>query len=129
MGFKSLTYVVRVEARRYRRLPIRKALYSHRSPTMETAETILNTAFAEKRFLIYVFMTPKPLSCNQLTIPLSELAMQTGHTPDSRVWIAVHGNVYDVTDFCPMHPGGTNIIKSNGGVDCTKSFDFLAHYQ
>ena len=26
-----------------------------------------------------------------------------------------------------MHPGGTNIIKSNGGVDCTKSFDLLAH--
>ena len=31
------------------------------------------------------------------------------------------------TDFCAMHPGGTNIIKSNGGVDCTKSFDLLAH--
>lgn len=31
------------------------------------------------------------------------------------------------TDFCPMHPGGTNIIKSNGGVDCSKSFDLLAH--
>lgn len=26
-----------------------------------------------------------------------------------------------------MHPGGTNIIKSNGGVDCSKSFDLLAH--
>jgi len=75
---------------------IRKALYNHRSPTMETAETILNTAFAEKRFLLDVFMTPKPLPCNQPTIPLSELAMHTGHTPDSRVWIGVHGNVYDV---------------------------------
>jgi hypothetical protein len=26
-----------------------------------------------------------------------------------------------------MHPGGTLIIKSNAGVDCTKSFDNLAH--
>ncbi|KAF3045411.1 hypothetical protein E8E11_008612 [Didymella keratinophila] len=49
------------------------------------------------------------------------------HTNDSRVWIGVHGKVYDVTDFCAMHPGGTNIIKSNGGVDCSKSFDLLAH--
>ncbi|KAF2844682.1 hypothetical protein T440DRAFT_493968 [Plenodomus tracheiphilus IPT5] len=106
---------------------IRKALYNHRSPTMETAESILNTAFAEKRFLLDVFMTPKPLPCNQPTIPLSRLAVHTGHAPGSRVWIGVHGKVYDVTDFCPMHPGGTNIIKSNGGVDCTKSFDLLAH--
>ncbi|PVI02813.1 hypothetical protein DM02DRAFT_670224 [Periconia macrospinosa] len=106
---------------------IRKALYKYRSPTMETAETILNTAFAERRFMLDVFMTPKPLPCNQPTISLSQLAMHTGHLPDSRVWIGVHGKVYDVTDFCAMHPGGTNIIKSNGGVDCTKSFDLLAH--
>lgn len=26
-----------------------------------------------------------------------------------------------------MHPGGTNIIKSNAGVDCSNSFDVLAH--
>lgn len=106
---------------------IRKALYTYRSPTMETAETILNTAFAERRFMLDVFMTPKPLPCNQPTISLSQLAMHTGHNPDSRVWIGVHEKVYDVTDFCAMHPGGTNIIKSNGGVDCTKSFDLLAH--
>lgn len=121
---------------------IRKALYNHRSPTMETVESILTTAFAERRFMLDVFMTPKPLPCNQPTIPLSQLALHTGHTPDSRVWIGVHGKVYDVTDFCPMHPGGkfhpqpgktklihtgTNIIKSNAGVDCSKSFDLLAH--
>ncbi|KAH6625494.1 hypothetical protein C7974DRAFT_455624 [Boeremia exigua] len=106
---------------------IRKALYNHRSPTMETAETILDTAFAERRFMLDVFMTPKPLPCNQPTIPLSQLALHTGHTKDSRVWIGVHGKVYDVTDFTAMHPGGTNIIKSNGGVDCSKSFDLLAH--
>ncbi|KAL6711467.1 hypothetical protein ACN47E_004401 [Coniothyrium glycines] len=106
---------------------IRKALYKFRSPTMETAETILDTAFAEKRFMLDIFMSPKPLPCNQPTISRSDLARHTGHTLDSRVWIGVHDKVYDVTDFCPMHPGGTNIIKSNGGVDCTKSFDLLAH--
>ncbi|EUC41563.1 hypothetical protein COCMIDRAFT_105847 [Bipolaris oryzae ATCC 44560] len=106
---------------------IRQALYNHRSPTMETVETILNTAFAERRFMLDVFMTPRPLPCNQPTISLSQLAVHTGHVKGSRVWIGVHGKVYDVTDFCTMHPGGTNIIKSNGGVDCTKSFDLLAH--
>lgn len=106
---------------------IRKAIYNHRSATMETTDMIVEKAFAERRFMLDVFMTPKPLSCNLPTIPLSELAKHTGHRPDSRMWIAVHGSVYDITDFCPMHPGGTSIIKSNAGVDCSQSFDNLAH--
>jgi cytochrome b involved in lipid metabolism len=106
---------------------IRKAIYNHRTTSMETTDVILDTAFAERRFMIDVFMSPKPLPCNIPTIPLSQLSLHTGHRPDSRIHIAVHGSVYDVTDFCPMHPGGTSIIKSNAGVDCTKSFDLLAH--
>ncbi|WYZ41786.1 hypothetical protein EsH8_V_000681 [Colletotrichum jinshuiense] len=106
---------------------IRKAIYTYRTATESGVDVIVNKAFAERRFMLDVFMTPKPLPCNLPTIPLSELALHTGHRPGSRMWIGVHGSVYDVTDFCPMHPGGTLIIKSNAGVDCTKSFDNLAH--
>ncbi|KAK3332837.1 hypothetical protein B0T19DRAFT_381472 [Cercophora scortea] len=106
---------------------IRKAIYNYCSATMETSEMIINKAFAERRFMLDVFMTPKPLPCNLPTIPLSQLARHTGHRPGSRMWIGVHGSVYDVTDFVPMHPGGNFIIKSNAGVDCSKSFDNLAH--
>ncbi|KAF5003677.1 hypothetical protein FDECE_9787 [Fusarium decemcellulare] len=106
---------------------IRKAIYTYRTATMDTVDLIVNKAFAERRFMLDVFMSPKPLPCNLPTISLSNLAQHTGHRPGSRMWIAVHGSVYDVTDFCPMHPGGTLIIKSNAGVDCTKSFDNLAH--
>lgn len=106
---------------------IRKALYEHRTSTMESTEALINAAFAERRFMLDIFMTPKPLPCNLPTIPMSQLAMHTGHTPGSRIWISVHGKVYDVTEFCPMHPGGTLIVRSNAGVDCSKSFDNLAH--
>ncbi|KAI1477970.1 hypothetical protein F4774DRAFT_180178 [Daldinia eschscholtzii] len=106
---------------------IRKAIYTHCTATMENVDLIINKAFAERRFMLDVFMTPKPLPCNLPTIPLSQLAQHTGHRPGSRMWIGVHGSVYDVTDFCPMHPGGTQIVKSNAGVDCSKSFDNLAH--
>ncbi|GKT49717.1 sulfite reductase [NADPH] flavoprotein component [Colletotrichum spaethianum] len=106
---------------------LRKAIYNHRTATMESTDLILNTAFAERRIMLDVFMTPKPLPCNRPTIPLSQLSVHTGHRPGGRMWIAVHGSVYDVTDFSPMHPGGTLILKSNAGVDCTKSFDNLAH--
>ncbi|KAF9773956.1 hypothetical protein IL306_008129, partial [Fusarium sp. DS 682] len=106
---------------------IRKAIYNHRTATMDTVDHIVNKAFAERRFMLDVFMSPKALPCNLPTISLSSLALHTGHQPGSRMWIAVHGSVYDVTDFCPMHPGGTLIMKSNAGVDCSKSFDNLAH--
>lgn len=106
---------------------LRKAIYNHRTATIESTDIIINTAFAERRIMLDVFMTPKPLPCNQPTISLAQVAMHTGHRPDSRIWITVHGSVYDVTDFCPMHPGGTMILKSNAGVDCTRSFDNLAH--
>lgn len=106
---------------------IRKAIYNHRTATMESTEALINSAFAERRFMIDVFMTPKPLPCNLPTIPMSQLAMHTGDKPGTRLWIGVHGKAYDVTDFCPMHPGGTLIVRSNAGVDCSKSFDNLAH--
>jgi sulfite reductase alpha subunit-like flavoprotein/predicted heme/steroid binding protein len=106
---------------------IRKALYTYRTATMDNVDMIISKAFAERRFMLDVFMTPKPLPCNLPTISLSELATHTGHRDGTRMWIAVHASVYDVTDFCPMHPGGTLIIKSNAGVDCSASFDKLAH--
>ncbi|KAF2473623.1 uncharacterized protein BDR25DRAFT_124163 [Lindgomyces ingoldianus] len=106
---------------------IRRAIYNHVTSTMDSTDMILNTAFAERRFMLDIFMTPKSLPCNTPTISLSQLALHTGHRPNTRLWIGVHGKVYDVTDFCPMHPGGTDIIKSNAGVDCSKSFDLLAH--
>ncbi|KAL6915081.1 hypothetical protein FSST1_012841 [Fusarium sambucinum] len=106
---------------------IRKAIYTYRTATMETVDKIINKAFAERRFMLDVFMSPRAIPVNLPTISQSSLALHTGHRKGGRMWIAVHGSVYDVTDFCPMHPGGTLIIKSNAGVDCTKSFDNLAH--
>lgn len=106
---------------------IRKAIYNHRTSTIDSTDVIIDSAFAERRIMLDVFMTPKPLPCNLPTIPLSQLAIHTGHRPGSRIWLGVHGSVYDVTDFLPMHPGGTLIIKSNAGVDCSASFDNLAH--
>ncbi|KAH9894721.1 sulfite reductase flavoprotein alpha-component [Xylariomycetidae sp. FL2044] len=106
---------------------IRKAIYNHRSTTMGSSDAILANAFAERRFMLDVFMSPKPLSCKLPTIPQSELALHTGHRPGTAVWIAVHGKVYDVTDFAPIHPGGVLIMRSNAGVDCSRTFDDLAH--
>jgi cytochrome b involved in lipid metabolism len=41
------------------------------------------------------------------TYTLSDLK---AHNTEKSCWIAVHGKVYDVTDFLEEHPGGYDII-------------------
>lgn len=72
-------------------------------------------------------MTPRAIPNDTPTYPMSKLAAHTGHRKGSRMWIGVHGGVYDVTDFLPMHPGGTLIVAASAGLDATKTFDDLAH--
>ncbi|KAF2261865.1 hypothetical protein CC78DRAFT_499454 [Lojkania enalia] len=106
---------------------IKQAIYKYQASTHSTADALLATAFAERRFMLDIFMTPRAISNTTPTIPMSKLAAHTGHRKGSRMWIGVHGGVYDVTDFLPMHPGGTLIVAASAGLDATKTFDDLAH--
>jgi cytochrome b involved in lipid metabolism len=106
---------------------IRKALYSNRAVTAKSADDLLATAFAERRFMLDIFMTPKDMSFKDPVISISELSRNTGHREGSKTWIGVHGAVYDVTDFLPIHPGGSLIVAASAGLDATKTFDDLAH--
>ncbi|KAH6675814.1 hypothetical protein B0J14DRAFT_509473 [Halenospora varia] len=106
---------------------IRQAIYNNWTSTKESAENLLAVAFAERRFMLDIFMSPKPISYNSPVITLAQLAQHTGHKEKSRMWLGVHGGVYDVTDFLPMHPGGSLIVRASAGLDATKTFDELAH--
>ena len=37
-------------------------------------------------------------------------------------WVAILGNVYDLSEFSEIHPGGKELIESVYGTDATKSF-------
>ncbi|CAE6397648.1 unnamed protein product, partial [Rhizoctonia solani] len=105
---------------------LRQALYKYRAVTKESADSLLSTAFAERRFMLDVFMTPRVISDNEPMISLSALAQHTGHR-GGKIWIGVHGSVYDVTDFLPIHPGGTLIVAASAGLDASVTFDEVAH--
>ncbi|PVF96909.1 hypothetical protein CPB86DRAFT_708145 [Serendipita vermifera] len=105
----------------------RNALYKYRAVTKEGADELLAQAFAERRCMLDVFMTPRIMSEKEPFIPLSELSRHTGHREGSRMWIGVHGSVYDVTDFLPIHPGGTLIVAGSAGIDASVTFDEVAH--
>lgn len=48
--------------------------------------------------------------------------MQQHRTAES-CWVVLYGNVYDVTNFLPEHPGGKKIILQLAGQDATEEYD------
>lgn len=53
-------------------------------------------------------------------ISFSELAQ---HSSQQSCWVAIHGQVYDVTEFLNSHPGGINSILRWAGKDATKEYE------
>ncbi|KAI6785663.1 Cytochrome b2-like protein [Emericellopsis cladophorae] len=45
------------------------------------------------------------------------------HNTSESCWVILYGNVYDVTNFLPEHPGGAKIILSLAGKDATEEYD------
>jgi cytochrome b involved in lipid metabolism len=63
-----------------------------------------------------------PLAVSK-SISLNEIA---NHSNASDCWTAINGNVYNLTDFIPGHPGG-NIITTACGIDGTSAFNGQGH--
>jgi len=51
------------------------------------------------------------------------------HASASDCWVAVHGRVYDVTNFLAVHPGGASALSKLGraGCDVTEHFERIGH--
>ena len=52
--------------------------------------------------------------------------VSTHNKPDD-MWMVLHGKVYDVTKFLEDHPGGTDIMIENAGMDVTNQFEEMSH--
>ncbi|EEY63960.1 cytochrome b5 reductase with F-box domain, putative [Phytophthora infestans T30-4] len=55
-----------------------------------------------------------------------ELTRLLGIT-DNRKCVAIEGQVYDVTDFLDLHPGGPHVIEDAVGTDATAIWDQFRH--
>ena len=52
---------------------------------------------------------------------ISASDLQKHNTPDD-CWVAIHGLVYDLTDFADEHPAGAESITDLAGKDGTEAF-------
>ena len=51
------------------------------------------------------------------------LAELSKHKSASDCWLAINGNVYNVTQYLDFHPGGADIILMFCGQDATKAYN------
>ena len=49
------------------------------------------------------------------------------HNTDSDCWIVINGNVYNITPYIKIHPGGSRILLRKAGGDCTLGFTKVRH--
>lgn len=51
------------------------------------------------------------------------------HNEAGNLWLVLHGNVYDLTQFLKEHPGGEEVLINLGGQDGTHCFEDIGHSQ
>jgi cytochrome b involved in lipid metabolism len=54
--------------------------------------------------------------------PTYTLADVAKHNSGTSCWVAIHGNVYDLTNWIGQHPGGPQRILNICGTDATAAF-------
>merc|ERR1719476_1080998 len=47
------------------------------------------------------------------------------HNTQEDAWVAINGNVHNVTKFIPNHPGGVLAIMTMAGKDATEEFNMI----
>jgi len=68
----------------------------------------------------YKSKLPSPIiSQDKITLSLSEVQK---HNSQTDCWVIVNNNVYDVTQYINLHPGGGATIYSYCGQDMTQEF-------
>ena len=108
---------------------VSRALLKLSSQHNNETTTLLDKAFSQGRVMLDIFSPSRP-------VPLDPPPPGVVRSYLLRIWSAiqvnaygspVHGNVYDVTDFLPIHPGGSLIVSTSAGQDCSTFFDRVGH--
>ncbi|KAG0236871.1 hypothetical protein BGW42_002369 [Actinomortierella wolfii] len=58
------------------------------------------------------------------TFTIADLAE---YSTKEKLYLAIHGKVYDCTNFIDEHPGGEEVLLDEAGRDATESFEDVGH--
>ncbi|MFI9826033.1 cytochrome b5 domain-containing protein, partial [Streptomyces sp. NPDC052013] len=93
----------------------------------ESARMAVPRLMAEGRLMQDVFTSWSPATADGPFFDISEIAVRT--TPENGQWLIIDGQVYDVTDFLQLHPGGPRILTESVGLDATAEYAAVLHHE
>jgi ferredoxin-NADP reductase len=102
-----------------------------RFSSAEDTRAFMRRLAAERRFMQDVFTTAAahtaPGVAGAGLYDASELAL---HNDDEHgYWVAIDGNVYDMTEFLHLHPGGPAILRESVGLDASREYRAVLHHE
>ena len=97
----------------------------------EPARLFMRRVVAERRYAQDIFTTFAPHTAPGVQgaglYDASEIAL---HNDDEHGhWVVIDGNVYDVTEFKTLHPGGSKILLESTGLDATREYRAVLHHE
>jgi len=93
------------------------------------ANEFIYSLVAEKRLMQDIFTTFSPAATAKngyLMLDVSEIALHNNH--ENGFWIIIDDEVYDISDFLFLHPGGDDTLKGYAGIDATKEYRAVKHH-
>jgi sulfite reductase alpha subunit-like flavoprotein/cytochrome b involved in lipid metabolism len=85
---------------------------------------------ADGRLMFDIFTTFAPASApgvlDYQTYDTSDIVLRNNEADG--YWMTIQGNVYDVTEFRHLHPGGNRLLMANAGTDATRSYQKADHH-
>ncbi|GAA5951389.1 hypothetical protein JCM8115_005137 [Rhodotorula mucilaginosa] len=63
----------------------------------------------------------RPRNAQKRRITAAEVAKNDGKGSNA-LWVVIDDQVYDLTEYVEMHPGGAKVLQQSGGKDVTKVF-------
>lgn len=93
------------------------------------AKEFIYSLVAEKRLMQDIFTTFSPAATAKngyLMLDVSEIALH--NNDENGFWIIIDDEVYDISEFLFLHPGGDDTLKGYAGIDATKEYKAVKHH-
>lgn len=113
---------------------IQRLITRHLPETVENKEDAARVFFrhltGQNRFMLDLFTTFAPVAAASVhgfqSFDASEVIQ---HNNDQQgYWTTIQGNVYDVSEFMYLHPGGQRLLIAAAGIDSTRSYEKVEHH-
>ncbi len=93
------------------------------------AAEFIYTLVAENRFMQDIFTTFEPHASARKGYRAYDISEVAVHNNDEAgYWVIINDEVYDVTEFLFLHPGGDAILTEYAGMDATKEYKAVKHH-